>query len=82
MTFHFKYSILLWLSLGMQPTLVQEKQFYIATVKSEHKAAYCGLHYFLTNIVHCHIAEVNLINIGTFNFYVQSKDLFHAHFGH
>lgn len=39
-------------------------------------------HYFLTNTVHCHSAEVNLINIGTFNFYVQSKELFHAHFGH
>lgn len=44
------------------------------------KPPLCDLHYFLTNIVHCHIAEVNLINIGTFNFYVQSKELFHAHF--
>ena len=30
---------------------------------------------------HCHSAEVNLVNIGTFNFYVRSKELFHAHFG-
>lgn len=82
MTFHFKYSTLLLLSLEMQHNLVQQKHFYIGTVKSKQKAAYCGLHYFLTNIVHCHLAEVNLINIGTFNFYVQSKDLFHAHFGH
>lgn len=80
--FFKKVTVLFCFPIEMFPGLVQQKHFYITTVKSWHKAPLCALHYFLTNIVHCHIAEVNLINIGTFNFYVRSKELFHAHFGY
>lgn len=78
--FLMKVTVLFCFPIEMFPGLVQQKHFYITTVKSWHKAPLCALHYFLTNIVHCHIAEVNLINIGTFNFYVRSKELFHADF--
>lgn len=60
---------------------VPQQRFDITTVRSGHEAGLCP-HCSPTDAVHCRGAEVNLINIGTFNFYVQSKELLHAHFGH